>query len=189
MLLLTAAGCSGAPTPDVQVRDKGNFPDGWPQLIEKDFGQDECAPLEGIYRSKGQSNSDLGERFSNPIFERSSFNLTDIADEANLFKVTVNPEEKRLYFEILAPSNEVLASDLYKQYGRCERGWFVVESHVTGGSGDSPVTSFSEWTSFGPAEDGSLLVNSHSEGVWRKNVVGHETRVSDIWYRFERASR
>jgi len=95
-------------------------------------------------------------------------------------------KNQRLYFDVISSENKMLASDVYKQYSRCEAGWIVIESQSEGGAGDSPVKSTSDKIRMGLAEDGSLIVNTHSKAVWRRNLFGSETRISDIWYKFER---
>lgn len=187
-LLLLATGCA-AVSSENPTAESVDFPKGWPLPIEGGFDHNECAPIDGTYHSGGQSNSSIGERFSDPIFERSFFYLDGIADNSNRFKVSVNPEEQRLYFDILNQLNEPLATGLYKFFSECENGWFVIEAYSEGGSGDTPIQSSYRRTSIGSAEDGSLLVNSHTEGVWRKHFLGRETRVSNIWYKFERVGQ
>jgi len=185
-LLLLVTGCasvsSGNPSDE-----SSDYPVSWPQPIGAEYDASECRPIDGIYHSGGESNSTISERFSNPIFERNFFDLSNIANASNVFKVSHDAKEKMLNFEIFGRDGKLQASGLHKQYSRCESGWFVIESHAKGGSGDSPVKSTYGRTSIGTADDGSLLIDSHAEGVWRKFLFSSETRVSDIWYKFERA--
>ena len=179
-------GCAGLASGEVSV-EATDYPVGWPLPVGGYVASSECVPIDGIYHSIGESNSELGERFSNPVFEQNFFYLNEIANNSNYFQVSQVGRENRLNFEIFSHNGELLVSNLQKHYSRCEGGWFVIESRVTGGSGDSPVKSTYRRTTISLALDGSLLINSHSEGVWRKLVVGSETRVSDIWYKFEKA--
>lgn len=185
VLSLCLSGCAGA-VHESRPQPRSNYPDHWPPPMEININKSECPHIDGYYRSGGRSNSTIGERFSNPIFERSFFYLNDIADFSNSFEVRHDFTNRRIYFDILNRGGSILASDLYKRYARCESGWFVIESHQQGGSGDSPVQSSHRRTSFGIAQDGSLVINAHAEGVWRKFLVADATRVSNIWYRFEK---
>ena len=182
--LLLIASCAGASISN-SVGQVNEYPDSWPQLVVDYPDGEGCPNIDGIYSSGGQSNSTIGERFSNPIFERSFFYLDEIADRSNFFKVRKIAEGKELMFQIFNPERVLLATGLHKQVSKCENGWYVIESLVKGGSGDSPVISSYSRTRFGKAEDEALLVNSYAEGVSSKWIFGRETQVSNIWYRFD----
>jgi hypothetical protein len=186
LLLLSLTCCAGV-SPDAPTVETTDYPLGWPRPIEADIEGDECGSVDGTYQSGGKSNSEIGERFTNPIFERNFFHLNDIANPSNYFIVSHVTEGNRLVFEIFDRIGELLVSGLQKRYSSCEQGWFVIESRVTGGSGDSPVKSTYRRTKIGKAIDGSLLINSYSEGVWREFLLGTKTRTSNIWYKFEEA--
>lgn len=187
ILFLCLSGCAGA-VPENGPQPRSNYPDHWPLPVETSNDNSNCPHIDGYYRSRGHSNSTIGDRFSNPIFERSFFYLNDIADESNLFKVSHDPATSRIFFDIFTREGEILASGLFKRYSKCESGWFVIESLVEGGAGDSPVQSTYRQTSLGIGKGGSLLINARVEGVWRKYLVGSESRVSNIWYKFDRAN-
>lgn len=185
LLFLVTVSCtssSSKPTND----QRSVYPGQWSQPSTGKYLANECVSINGLYYSHGLSNSTISERFSNPIFERSFFNMRDIADESNLFKGTIDVENRRLYFDIFDSQHNMLAPKLFKQYSKCEAGWIVMESQTKGGAGDSPVKSSISEIRLGLAADGSLIINTHVEGVWRKYLFGSETRVSDIWYKFER---
>lgn len=164
------------------------YPKDWPSPAARNFAADDCIDLSGTYQSRGESDSTISANFANPIFERNFFSLTGIAAESNLFKVTVSPHEKKLYFTLLSSGHETLVSGLVKVYSKCNKGWILMESIVKGGSGDSPVISESRTTRFYLAEDGSLIINTVQQVLNSRWVVGREKETSSIWYRFFPAS-
>ncbi len=180
LLLLACAG----ERPERAMLDMRGYPSSWPRPLQVFQGDESCYELDGKYSSGGVSNSDIGERFSNPIFERSFFNKTQIADESNYFTVRLDETSKEIGFEIYNKLGDKLESDLRKKFAACENGWLVVDFFSKGGSGDSPVRSTYGRISYGLAADGSLLINSYSQVESGKWFIGSETKSSDIWYRY-----
>ncbi len=181
--VLALVACSGAPeSENLQVDNP--YPPGWPARIQG--SADECPEIEGRYHSGGTSNSNLGERFSNPIFGRTFFNLEEIANEDNSFEVKVALADKKIFFDIYDGSGNLTSGGHYKKFQRCENGTFVYGGATDGGSGDSPVVRSFSQTSIGVAIDGSLMADSRSGGEWNKLLGPNEVRTTGIWYRFER---
>jgi hypothetical protein len=115
VLAMFVTSCAGTP-PEILGIDKSNYPASWPQPTDTLAESDECPEIKGAFSSGGQSNSTISEWFSNPIYERNSFGEDEIAHESNYFTISPNMEEKRLYFSIFSPDDELLASGLYKQF-------------------------------------------------------------------------
>jgi len=152
------------------------------------IGVNECSSIGGTYKSAGSSNSNISENYANPVFSWIFFHRRDIAHPTNIFDLDLDEQHKKLNFEIFDKDNLLLLTGLSMEYSACEDdGWVVVKSNVKGGSGDSPVKSVKKTIQFSIAADRSLIIHSRQEAVWRRFFFGSETRVSEIWYRFERA--
>ena len=166
-----------------------SYPKNWPDFVHHGNGAANCQGVNGVFSSAGESNSSLNERYANPVFGQIFFDLEDIADASNVFRVEVDILEMKLKFEVFNADNVLLSSGHSLNYSECEDGWIVVNSFVSGGSGDSPVKSTMAVVKYGVAIDGSLIVHSHKEATWRRHLIGSETRTSDIWYRFAKIGR
>ena len=176
--------CAGKPPKDVELQIN-DYPTGWPPLNEKSFSDDECPKLDGTYQSGGESNSNLSDRFSKPIFERNYFGLDKLANRDNYFTIRADFEDRRLHFEFFSSENILLAAGYFKQYDYCESGWFVNESSTDGGSGDNPTKSTFEKSQYGRGSDGSFLSRTYYQVESSKFFIGRESNIYVIWDRFE----
>ena len=186
ILQLVLSSCASNVKNSPELAQATTYPDNWPNLIEKEFGPHECVVLNGEFYSSGLSKSNISGTRVTSIFERNFFYLIDIANASNVFKVIQDVDEKVLIFAVYDQNKNLLASNLTKNYSKCESGRLVQESFLKGGSGDNPVRSQNETTSYYLAEDGSLIINTNLIATSSKFIVGRKTEVSDTWFKFEK---
>ena len=184
ILSLILSSCAGT-RPGYPGIDFSSYPKDWPGLSEQVVADEYCYEIESTFLSRGQSNSTLSDWFENPIYERNSLGKHEIASKNNFFSVRSDAQKKILNIDVFDTNGNLLASGLHKQFDRCENGWFVQESFITGGSGDNPVRSTYGTMVYGLAQDGSLLIYSYQEVVSGKFLVGSETKESSIWFKYQ----
>ncbi|NNE06188.1 MAG: hypothetical protein HKN15_10745 [Xanthomonadales bacterium] len=186
IVLLTMTGCISY-GPGNGASGSAMYPTDWPPPSAGEFGPNECVHLDGVYLSSGESNSTLGDRFINPVFEKNFFGLDEIAGAKNRFRIEHDENEQKLIFEFQNPEGELLSSGHVKNYARCEHGWVVNESYSRGGSGDNPTVSQKEISRRFLAQDGSLISSHFTETVTSRFFIARETQTAEIWYRFKSA--
>jgi hypothetical protein len=152
---------------------------------EVDFSQ--CPKIDGWYHSLGTSDSNVSDYMQNPILERNSAGMPDIASRDNTVHIEPKNNSFDIRYSVYDKNKKLLRSKIFSTSYECKNHIMIDKSFVEGGSGESShISTYSVFKTFLSKDQSTLIIKTSLETISRTWFFGREKSITEFEYRYKK---